>query len=78
MCYLLRKLDLLLAYAKVGILEDDKESWPDYGNLDIEGFVYNGISEKELTYEDRIEWIHRQYIDFNKSFFSIKDLKKLT
>jgi hypothetical protein len=53
---------LRLSHAKVGVLDDEKKSWPVLGKLDIDGFIYNAISNVNvLTSQDRIEWIRRQY-----------------
>jgi len=41
-----------LRYATVGQLEDDVDSWPDAGNLILEGLVYNSIVTK-ITKEIR-------------------------
>ena len=49
-----------LVHAKARVLADDETSWPDHGNLDLEGFVYEGIVGPTDA-KSRLEWIARQY-----------------
>lgn len=57
-------LDLRNVNAKV--LWDDEESWPDEGNLFLDGFVYEDIGDDApKVAKSRIEWLQGQY-DPNK------------
>jgi len=49
-----------LAHAKARFLVDDEDSWPDHGNLDLRGFVYEGIVGPTDA-ERRLRWLARQY-----------------
>jgi len=51
---------LNLPLAKVASLLDSVESWPTAGNLYLDGFVYDRISESPLDSTSRLEWIRRQ------------------
>lgn len=69
-----KRVHLILNNAKFGVLDDDKHSWPDYGNLDINGLTYLNINnEHDTTANDRINWIQRQYAqnssDTNNTIF---------
>jgi len=49
-----------LNHAEVRVLADDESSWPDHGDLDLEGSVYESIVGPTDA-ESRLEWIARQY-----------------
>ena len=50
-----------LRSAKVGTVWDDEKSWPDNGNLLLDGFVYDRINAQSPTdAEARLRWLHRQ------------------
>ena len=50
-----------LSFTHVGVLFDKDNSWPDKGNLLLDGFTYDNIYEKApLEPEKRIEWLRRQ------------------
>lgn len=52
---------LSLEDAVIGTIWDDKDSWPEKGNLSLQGFVYSNIHKKSpRDLDDRLEWIHRQ------------------
>lgn len=54
-----REVDLRRAQA--GQLDDDPSSWPPYGGLHIDGFVYDRLSSNAPgTPEQRLEWIRLQ------------------
>ncbi len=46
--------------ASVGAIWDDKASWPDRGNLLLDGFVYESIASGPTGAEERLEWLDRQ------------------
>jgi len=55
------ELELNLQSAKVKTLCDDKKSWPASGNLILQGFEYEIISDRSpLDYDSRIFWINLQ------------------
>jgi sRNA-binding regulator protein Hfq len=52
-------LDLRNAY--VGVLWDDEKSWPERGNLFLDGFVYDDICDyAPKDSKGRIDWLDRQ------------------
>ncbi|MCP4583087.1 MAG: hypothetical protein GY839_15870 [candidate division Zixibacteria bacterium] len=52
---------LKLRTAHIGTLWDDEESWPEKGNLRLDGFTYDSIYGKApLEPQKRIEWLKRQ------------------
>ncbi|MDY6852134.1 MAG: hypothetical protein SV487_08695, partial [Thermodesulfobacteriota bacterium] len=54
------KTILNLRYAKIGTL-DDPDSWPQGGNLLLDGLVYNNIADlAPKDAQKRIGWLHRQ------------------
>jgi sRNA-binding regulator protein Hfq len=58
---LMDKTELDLRNAKVGVLWDDVKSWPERGNLFLDGFVYENIGDgAPKDAESRIEWLNRQ------------------
>jgi hypothetical protein len=52
--------ELDLSNANVGIFEDDEDSWPDKGNLHIDGFVYGTLKGEQTEADSRLLWLHRQ------------------
>jgi hypothetical protein len=52
------QLDLI--NASVGAISDDRASWPDRGDLVLDGFVYERISGGPMGAEDRLDWLSRQ------------------
>lgn len=56
---------LNLEDAIVGTIWDDKDSWPEKGNLFLQGFVYGNIHKNSpRAFNDRLEWIYRQGNNF--------------
>jgi hypothetical protein len=53
-------LALDLEQATVGSLYDDPESWPEPGNLNLNGFVYTSIGEGPTDSNDRLRWLRLQ------------------
>ena len=52
---------LNLSSVSVGVLWDEKESWPEKGRLLLPGLVYNEIYEKApRDAKSRVEWLRRQ------------------
>ncbi len=49
-----------LIHAKARVLADDEASWPDHGDLDLEGFVYESI-HGPTDAKSRLRWLARQY-----------------
>ncbi len=50
-----------LRSASIGVLWDDKDSWPEKDRLFLHGLVYNEIyADSPRTAEDRIDWLRRQ------------------
>jgi hypothetical protein len=49
-----------LMNASVGVLADDESSWPNLGNLVLEGFVYERIIPGPTDSRTRIQWLSRQ------------------
>jgi hypothetical protein len=49
-----------LSYASVGVLDDDRVSWPQPGFLLIEGFTYSIIRGNADDATTRLEWLRRQ------------------
>ncbi len=57
----LSKSSLDLRAAKAGMLMDATSAWPHKGNLFLDGFIYDSISEgSPLSAEDRLDWLDRQ------------------
>jgi hypothetical protein len=52
------KLDL--TNATVGALGDEEASWPGRGNLLLDGFIYQRISEGPRESENRLRWLELQ------------------
>ncbi len=53
---------VILVNASVGTLNDDEKSWPERGQLLLDGLVYNGIGTVSPTdAESRIRWLRRQH-----------------
>jgi hypothetical protein len=60
-----RNLEILgqatFAHAKVGGLFDDRNSWPDRGSLDLNGFEYDEFAfDAPASAAARIDWLKRQ------------------
>jgi hypothetical protein len=54
-------ITLDLRTAKIGILRDEKESWPKPGKLLLHGFVYDELGNDAPTdARNRIDWLHHQ------------------
>lgn len=55
---------LSLSDSSIGILEDDKASWPRKGRLNIAGLTYDELdladSHPSALADERIEWLNRQ------------------
>jgi len=49
-----------LVHAKARVLVEDEASWPAHGDLDLEGFVYEGIVGPTDA-ASRLQWLARQY-----------------
>ncbi|MFH1371416.1 MAG: hypothetical protein ABII09_09060 [Planctomycetota bacterium] len=55
------KATLDLRNATVGVLCDDEKSWPERGNLFLDGFVYENIGDDApKDAKHRIDWLNRQ------------------
>jgi hypothetical protein len=55
------KTILDLQFAKVGVLFNEKESWPQPGNLRLQGFVYDVINRGATPdAETQVKWIQTQ------------------
>lgn len=52
------RLDLTNATA--GAIVDDMLSWPEKGNLSLDGFTYNRFSEGPRDANSRLDWLSRQ------------------
>ncbi|MGA2069959.1 MAG: hypothetical protein ABSG97_01305 [Sedimentisphaerales bacterium] len=58
---LIKETKLDLRNAKTRVLNDDEKSWPDEGNLFLDGFVYEDIGDKSPKDAiKRIDWLNRQ------------------
>src|SRR6266849_2339871 len=53
---------LILAHASVGVIAD-ADSWPERGNLDLDGFVYTRIATDPIDAKSRLDWLARQPAD---------------
>lgn len=54
------KATLDLRNAKVGVLNDIRDSWPEAGELWLEGFEYNGIDQNSpRSAKERLDWLGR-------------------
>ncbi len=49
-----------LAYARVRVLADARASWPERGELVLDGFTYDALHEP-WNVKDRLKWLERQY-----------------
>jgi hypothetical protein len=57
-----------LRYAKVGILQDDENSWPKPGNLRLEGLIYDEIYElSPRNANTRLPWLRLEYEDYPRT-----------
>jgi len=54
-----RNTKLDLRDARVGDLEDDEASWPEKGNLLLDGFVYERIGGTRTDARSRLRWLGR-------------------
>ncbi len=52
------RLDLMSA--SIGVLADDRESWPEPGKLLLDGLVYGRIHKAAMGASDRLEWLDLQ------------------
>ena len=48
-----------LRHASTGPIEDEGASWPEMGNLSLDGFAYSGISGGPRDAKTRLEWLDR-------------------
>ncbi len=56
-----KEMKLDLRSTKIGILGDEKGSWPENGKLFLHGFVYNNIDDNApRDAKSRIDWLQRQ------------------
>ena len=57
---------LNLQYGRVGLIYDDEMSWPEPGNLQIDGLEYDGFEGElvPLTAQARLNWIRRMLPEF--------------
>lgn len=55
-----RSTQLELTNASVGALVDDEASWPERGNLFLDGFVYERITYGPTDARTRLNWLDRQ------------------
>ena len=51
---------LSLSDTRAGSIMDDAESWPDRGNLYLDGFVYDRISDGPRDAKTRLKWLALQ------------------
>ncbi len=54
------KVILDLSHATFGPLFDDEKSWPQQGNLKLDGFVYSRIARGPKDARSRLRWLDRQ------------------
>jgi sRNA-binding regulator protein Hfq len=52
--------EVSLAHAMVGPLFDDEKSWPQQGNLSLDGFVYSRIGGGPTDARSRLRWLGLQ------------------
>jgi len=52
---------LHLIHARARVIQDDPESWPEPGNLDLRGFTYEAIEKVPTDAKTRLKWLARQY-----------------
>lgn len=55
-----RSTHLDLRNASVGLIHDDNVSWPEKGNLLLDGLVYERITGGPTGAEERLNWLDRQ------------------
>lgn len=55
-----QKTQLVLKHACIGLFDDDASSWPDAGNLYLDGSTYTLTGECLSDYKERLAWIARQ------------------
>jgi hypothetical protein len=51
---------LELSNAAVYFLEDESPSWPNKGNLRLDGFSYSNLSDGTRNVDGRLDWLSRQ------------------
>jgi hypothetical protein len=51
---------LLLQETSAGSFSDEEESWPNKGNLYLDGFVYGSIASGPTDARTRLEWLDRE------------------
>ena len=67
-----------LTSASVGLLVDDRESWPDDGNLHLAGFTYKSLGgNTNSSFYDRLEWLKRQAQEHLKEDFRSQPFEQL-
>lgn len=67
-------MELDLRAAKINVLGDEKASWPNGGNLDIDGFTYEKISHHStVDLQERLTWLRLQ----SKDSFSPQSYEQL-
>ncbi len=66
-------LALDLRFAKVGILSDERKSWPRPGNLLLGGLTYGMIKDDSLDVQERLDWLGLQ----PKEHFSFQPYEQL-
>ncbi len=55
-----------LRHATVGPFSDDRISWPQQGNLYLDGFVYSRIGGGPNDARSRLSWLDRQRPNDNR------------
>jgi hypothetical protein len=55
-----------LQYSRLGVIVDDEDSWPQRGQLRIDGLEYEGFAgdPTQMDARRRLEWLRRQLPDF--------------
>jgi len=56
-----------LAYAQVRVLADAPASWPERGELVLDGFTYDALTEPR-DIKDGLNWLERQYPEERKEW----------
>jgi len=61
--------DLILRGTKVQRFRDDKSSWPESGQITLDGFQYTRFEEAPADAHSRIDWLRRQPAEHLKEDF---------
>lgn len=63
--------DLDLRDAAIGSIEDTEESWPESGNLHIEGLKYEGFANRPRDLEMRLKWLRLDTTDSAQPYLQL-------